>query len=522
MAANATTGKVYLVGAGPGDPGLITVEGLRRLRQADVVVFDALANATLLDEARPDAELIDCGKRGGDHKLTQDQTNDLLVELAKQGLDVVRLKGGDPYLFGRGAEEAAYLARHGVECMVIPGVTSGIAAPAMAGIPVTHRGYASTVTFVTGHEAADKDDEANLDFEALARMISSGGGGTVCFYMGAGRLPQIAARLIDAGLSPRTPAAMVQWGTQPRQRQVRATIADLADVAKEAGVGSPAIIVVGAVAGIDEPGLDFFIRRPLFGRRIIVTRSRQQASDLSQQLTALGAEVLEAPTIELVPPQDWATFDEALRQLQTDWLVLTSVNGVSALSQRLEVLGLDARHLAKVKIAVIGESTGEALRAQLGLRADLMPSRFVAESLAEELIANHDVAGKRFLLLRADIARPALVTLLEEAGAVVNEVTAYQTKIAAALPQPVLDALGEGRVDWITFTSSSTAANLVQLLGGPGNLQLLRGVRLASIGPITSQTMRDCGLTVTVEARRHTIPGLVAALAGFDQSGRSS
>ncbi|MCC6579739.1 MAG: uroporphyrinogen-III C-methyltransferase [Phycisphaeraceae bacterium] len=504
-----TNPQVYLVGAGPGDPGLITLKGLQSLQMAQVVVYDALADPALLAEAPATAKRLYVGKRGGPHALTQDQINELLVEESRKGLIVVRLKGGDPYLFGRGAEEASYLARHGIDCLVVPGITSGLAAPAAAGIPVTHRKIASTVTLVTGHEDPTKPD-TSIDYRALSQLIASGG--TVCFYMGVGRLSAIVASLTGEGLSPRTPAAVVQWGTTPRQRSVRATLDTLAQAVEAAGVSSPAIIVVGLVAAIEEPGLDGFTRRPLFGQRILITRTRHQASELRRQLTDLGAAVLEAPTIDLVEPDNWTTIDEALRNVRSyDWIVLTSVNGVETMAQRLATLKLDSRSLAGVRIAAIGDSTAQTLRDRMGIEADLVPTRFVAESLAGELLAKQDVRGKRFLLLRADIARPALPKLLTEAGAVVVDLCIYQTRRAESLPENVVEALDRGEVDWITFTSASTANNLVELLGTRRNL--LDKPRLASIGPITSDAMRALGLTIAVEASRHDIAGLVDALS---------
>jgi len=502
------TGFVSLIGAGPGDPGLITAKGLDRLRCADVVVFDALANPRLLREARADARQIDVGKRGGDHKLTQDQTNALLVELAGEGLEVVRLKGGDPYLFGRGAEEAAYLARHGVKCEVIPGISSGIAAPAYAGIPVTHRKIASTVTFVTGHEDPTKADTA-VDYKSLAGLIAAGG--TACFYMGIGQLPRIVSSLTEHALNPATPAAVVQWGTRTKQRSVRGPLNGIERLIKEQGIGSPAIILVGQVAGLDEPGLDFFTSRPMFGQRVLVTRSRQQASQLSQGLEALGAEVFEAPTIRVVPPTDWGEVDQAVKEIGGyDWLILTSGNGVEALADRLAVLQLDARHLAGVKIAAVGEATSEALSRRLGIRPDFVPQRTMGEALGQEMVEREAVGGRSVLLLRADIARPALPRLLGEAGAKVTELVVYQTKIADGLPGEVMEALSGGGIDWVTFTSSSTARNLVELLGE--DRSFLEGVKTASIGPVTSQTMAELGLKITVEASESNVGGLVEAL----------
>ncbi len=506
--------NVALVGAGPGDPGLITVAGLERLRRAEVVVYDALANPVLLDEAPETAERIDVGKRARAHKLTQDQTNDLLVAKAREGRFVVRLKGGDPYLFGRGAEEAAHLARNGLTCEVIPGVTAGIAAPAYAGIPVTHRKLASTVTFVTGHEDPTKPDTA-VDYPALAQLIAAGG--TVCFYMGVGRLPLICGQLADHGLAASTPAAVVQWGTLPRQQAARGTLGDLPARAEAARIGAPAIIVVGPAAGIREPGLDFFTARPLFGQTVLVTRTRHQASQLHAELADRGAEVLEAPTIDLAPPDAWDAVDAALRDIgRYDWLILTSANGVEALAERLDALGLDARHLAGVAVAAIGDATADALSRRVGVRADLVPTRSVAESLSAALIARQDMAGQRVLLLRADLARPALPEQLTEAGARVDDLTSYQTRPARALPPAVLDALRDRRVDWVTFTSASTARNLVELLGEERSL--LEGVKIASIGPITSEAVAGLGLPVAVEAPTADVRALAEAVAAYGET----
>mgnify|MGYP006269224615 CR=1 FL=1 len=507
--ATRPQGVVTLVGAGPGDAGLITVAGLDALRDADVVVYDALANPRLLDQAPPNAERIDAGKRAKAHRLTQDQTNALMRDHAFAGRRVVRLKGGDPYLFGRGAEEVAFLASHGVRVEVVPGVTAGVAAPAAAGIPVTHRNHASSVTFVTGHEDPTKP-ESSVDYAALARLAVRGG--TLCLYMGVGRLGPISQTLIAHGLAADTPAAAVQWGTLPRQRRVRAPLGRLADAVQSSGLGAPAIVIIGAVAAIDEPGLDYFTARPLFGRRVVITRTRQQASALRLPLEARGAEVLEAPTIERVPPETWDEVDRVLRGLERgDVLVLTSTNGVDALADRLSAMSLDARHLAGVTVAVIADATRDRLHERLGIRADVVPPRFVAESLAESLVTNPGVAGRRVVMCRADLARPALPRLLREAGASITDVTAYQTAIASSLPRDVSEAISAGEVDAITFTSSSTAQNLATLLGDE-HASLLRRCRLISIGPITSNTMRELGWEVAAEARVSTIDGVVDAL----------
>ncbi len=502
-------GRVCLVGAGPGDPGLITVRGLDRLRAADVIVYDALVLPSLLREARADAVIIDVGKRHADHKMTQEEINALLLEQAKSGRFVVRLKGGDPFVFGRGAEEAVYLARHDVHCEIVPGVTAGVAAPAMAGIPVTHRHFASSVTFVTGHEDPAKSKSVT-DLKALASLVKTGG--TLCIYMGMNRLDALTDELLQHGLPPETPAAIVEWGATPRQQSLRTTLDRLSSQVVEESLRAPAIIIIGRVVAIEEPGLDAYVQRPLFGRRIIITRTREQAGDLRLKLESLGAEVLEAPTIATQPMTADAQVkvDAALRSLADyDWLALTSVNGVEAMARRIAALGLDGRAFAKVRIAVIGDATAAALQARLGLRADLVPAKFVAEELAAAL-TQADAKGKRFLLLRADIARQALPRLLIEAGGSVDDLPIYRTLPAAQLPVQTVDALRQGDIDWITFTSSSTVRHLIALLGEDRGL--LGRVKIASIGPITTATLREAGLMPTVEAAQSNIDGLVAAM----------
>jgi uroporphyrinogen III methyltransferase/synthase len=504
---SAGVGKVYLIGAGPGDPGLITVRGMDLIRRADVIVFDALANRRLLDAAPPDCELIDAGKRARQHKLTQDQTNALLADRALAGRCVVRLKGGDPYVFGRGSEEAIYLHQRGVPVEVVPGITAAIAGPACAGIPVTHRNFATTCTFVTGHESPDKD-RTQVDYQSLAGLIQRGG--TVCCYMGMGRLPLIVEQLVGFGCSADTPAAVVQWGTLPKQRSARATLAKIVEAVEQHGLGAPAIIVVGQVAALDDQALCWFEQRALFGQTVLLTRTRQQLSQLSEQLQSLGAEVIEAPTICIEPPDDLEKVDQAIRSLgDYDWLVLTSPNGVDALTEALERLALDSRHLAGVRIAVVGDATAERLRDRLGIAADLKPDQAIGEALAERLISQHDIAGKRVCLFRADIARPLLAEKLTQAGATVRDLAAYQTRRVDRLDDEVIDALREGRVDWLTFTSSSTARNLCELVD---EVEWLTKPKIASIGPVTSATLRELGLTVAAEAEQFNIDGLVRAM----------
>lgn len=508
-----TVGCVYLIGAGPGDAGLITVRGLELIRQADVVVYDALANPVLLEEARDDAALIDAGKRAREHTLTQDQTNALLAEHALAGRTVARLKGGDPYVFGRGGEEAIYLHERGVRVQVVPGVTSAIAGPAAMGVPVTHRRIACTVTFITGHEDPQKQD-TQIDYAGLASLARQGG--TLCFYMSMGRLQIIVDELTQHGLPADTPAAVVQWGTLPKQRSTRATLGTLTVEVERAKLGPPSIVVIGPVAALDDDALNWFEQRPLFGQTIVVTRTRQQASGLSQQLTELGAHVIEAPTITIDPPDDWSQVDDALRRVHDfDWLVLTSANSVEQLRNRLRAIEQDARYLAGVHIAAVGDATAAALTG-MGIDADLVPTEFVAESLAAKLIAEHDVATRRLLLLRTDIARPGLVKTLTAAGADVTDLSIYRTRPADALPEALLEALRDRNVDWVTFTSSSTITNFLDLLGDERDL--LRDVRIASIGPITSRTARDLDLPPTVEPDVHTVASLVNAICQHPRS----
>ncbi len=474
-----------------------------------MVVYDALANPRLLTEARPDAELVDAGKRARRHKLTQEQICRLLLDRARDGAYVVRLKGGDPYLFGRGAEEVEYLGGHGIACEVVSGVTAGIAAATAGGIPVTHRDHASSVTFITGHEDPTKG-RTSLDCAALAALVRSGG--TLCIYMGVGRLEAILQALAAEGVDPATPVAVVAHGTLPHQKTVRADLASCPSRVRDEAVASPAIVVVGSVAGMSSDALDWFTQRPLFGQRIVITRTRHQASRLRLSLEALGAEVLEAPTIRIEPPVDPAGLDRLVARLsEFDWVLLTSVNGVAALAERMQAVGVDARALAGVRVGAIGSATAAALGECLAVQADLVPPTFTGEALADALIGSDAMAGKRVLWLRADIARPALADRLTAAGAEVTVADAYRNRAASELPDEVLEALRAGSVDWVTFTSAATARNLVSLLGD--ERALLQRCRLASIGPITTQAISENGFTAYTEADPHDIAGLVDAVA---------
>lgn len=507
MSASVTKPKgiVYLVGAGPGDPGLLTVRGLHCLRRAEVVVYDYLANPRLLDEAPRAAERIYVGKTAGHHHLPQEKINALLVDKGRQGKVVVRLKGGDPCLFGRGGEEACELAAAGVTFEIVPGVTAGFGAAIYAGIPLTHRDYTTSLGLITGHEDPTKK-VSSLDWSKLATGV-----GTLLFYMGMGNLPIITRQLIDHGRAPDTPVAVVRWGTTPRQQTLVGTLADIAERVRQARLGPPAIIVVGEIVELREQ-LRWFDNRPLFGRRILVTRSAGQAGSLSDGLQAAGAEPICCPTLEIVPPPDWRELDAALGQLPSvDYLVLTSVNAVHFCFERLLALGLDSRALHGVTVAVVGAKTAAALKAY-GLRADLLPERQRAEGVAEILLAQ-GVAGKRILYPRSQLVRDLLVTELSAAGAVVDAPVAYHTRPVPGAGERLREALGQG-VDAVTFASSSAVEHCLEALGDDAQA-LLSKVAIASLGPLTSDTVRRYGLRVAVEADVPSVEALIEALQAY-------
>lgn len=504
-------GIVSLVGAGPGDPGLITVKGLKCLRQAEVVVYDCLINLRLLEEAPPEAERIHVGKRAGSHTLRQEEINALLIRKASEGKRVVRLKGGDPFVFGRGGEEALALAEAGIPFEVVPGITAAVAAPAYAGIPVTHRKLTSTFALVTGHEDPDKA-ESDINWEKLATAA-----GTQAFYMGVSRLASIAAQLIRHGKPEQTPIAVIQWGTCPNQKTLVGTLENIARLAEQEQMEPPAMILVGEVVHLREK-LNWFERRPLFGKRILVTRSRAQASELTGRLEAFGAEVIEFPVIEIAPPESWEELDNTLARLEDwDWIVFTSVHGVRFFLERLEHQGGDLRDLKGCRLAAIGEATANELQ-NLHLRVDLIPERYVAEDLVEALASIENLSGKRILLPRADIARKALPEGLSHLGAQVREVVAYRTLMGNPDSSQVRNRLQAGQMDWITLTASSTVRNLFELLAIPAGNPAWAKVRFASIGPITSATLRTYGFEPTVECETHTIPALVEAILLYETS----
>ncbi|MGI8633035.1 MAG: uroporphyrinogen-III C-methyltransferase [Solirubrobacterales bacterium] len=493
----AEPGTVYLVGAGPGDPGLVTVRARELVASADVILYDRLLPDGILRDARSDAELVYVGKAPGNVAMSQRDTELLMVEKAKAGHSVLRLKGGDPFVFGRGGEEAERLRAAGLTFEVVPGLTAGIAAPAYAGIPVTHRSDASAVALITGHEDPEKDELA-LDWKALAAFP-----GTLCFYMGVGNLPAIAERLIAEGRSPDEPAGVIRRGTHPDQETVTATLSTVADTVAEAALRPPAMICVGDVVARRE-AIRWFDERPLFGRRVVVTRARAQASTLVRRLQTLGAEVVEVPAIQIDPLIDSAEVADAIAAIGSYRLLcLTSANAVQLLFEALEAARADARSLGGVKVAAIGPGTAEAL-ADRGIRADIVPPRFIAESLVETLVSE-GLAGERTLIARAAEARDLLPDELRRHGATVDVVPLYRTLAG----DPTDDQLAAARkADFVTFTSSSTVRNYQTALAGT----VPEGPRVVSIGPVTSATAHELGIEVAAEAARHDIDGLLETL----------
>jgi uroporphyrinogen III methyltransferase/synthase len=500
-------GKIYLIGAGPGDPGLITVRGRDCISRADVVLYDYLANDELLAHARQGAELIYAGKVGGLHNHAQWQINDLLVEKALQGKVVARLKGGDPFIFGRGGEECEALLAAGIPFEVVPGVTAAVGAAAYAGIPLTHRDVTTSVAFVTGHERLGKE-ESEIDWEKLSL-----GSGTVVFYMGVKTLPQIVGNLMAHGRQPSTPVALIRWGTRPEQEVLTGTLDDIVAVANRSGFKAPAIIVVGEVVRLRDR-LRWFDNRPLFGRSILVTRAADQAGEFSRLLGCRGAHVYECPTIRLVPPPSLVELDEAIAGLRTfSWLILTSVNGVRHFFGRLRELGLDARALGGCRVCAVGPKTAAAIREQ-GIVPDLVPTDYKAEGVVAEFSAMA-MAGVRVLFPRVDKAREVIPEALAAMGAQVAAPVSYCNVLPDSVPDGVLQALEDRRIDCVTFTSSSTVENLAAMLGESRFLRLLDGVSVASIGPITSKTCRDLGLPVAVEPAAYTLAALTDAIVDY-------
>ncbi|RUM38341.1 MAG: uroporphyrinogen-III C-methyltransferase [Desulfobulbus sp.] len=505
---SAPTGKVYLVGAGPGDPGLITLRGKYLLERAEVVVYDYLANKKLLNYVPDDATLIYAGKKGGGlHAFTQEGINQLLVEQASAGKRVVRLKGGDPFIFGRGAEEIEELVQAGIEFEVVPGVTSATAAATYAGIPITHRDYTASVAFVTGHEAPGKK-ESNIAWDKLAT-----GAGTIVIYMGIKNLPVITRKLMDNGRAPDTPVAVVRWASTPIQHSVVGTLETITDVVQKAGIRPPALVIVGEVVKLRK-SIDWFETRPLFGKRMVITRTRAQASELVAHLEEYGAECLEYSTIHIEPLDDYQQLDQALERIKSyDWILFTSLNAITYFFKRLNATGRDSRALASCCVGAVGRATAEALM-EYGIRADLVPEKFTGEGLAESLIKN-GVQKSRILLPRALKAMETLPEMLDDAGAEVTVAPVYQNVPPQGRKEELREELAKGEIDLVTFTSSSTVTNFLTMVDAADKKELdklLTNVRIAAIGPITAETVTRNGLKVDIQPDKYTITDMVAAI----------
>ena len=495
----STPGICYLVGAGPGDPGLITVRGRECVEMADVLVYDALSSPEILRWARKDCEKINVGKRAKDHTLSQDGINALILEKTRAGKKVVRLKGGDPMIFGRGGEEAAELAEAGVAFEIVPGISSTIGGPAYAGIPVTHRDHCSQLTIFTGHEDPTKE-ESSIDYAHLARTP-----GTKVFVMGMARLREIAASLVAGGADPATPIALTRWATTGSQKTITGSLADIADIAERADFGSPAVAVVGDVVREREK-INWFEKRPLFGKRIVVTRTREQAGGLSRELSSLGADVVELPTIRIELPDDRQGFAEGVTHAhEYDWLVFSSPNGVERFFDAFFATYEDARSLGNPRIAVIGNGTAQKVR-EYRFAVDLVPEKFVAEGLVEAF-ANESIENLTVLWVRAEEARDVIYEGLTALGGLVDECIAYKTVPETGDPTGAAARMAEQGADLMTFTSASTVDNFFKLaLPWPENCAA------GSIGPVTSEALRKHGVEPAFEAKQHDIPGLVAAI----------
>lgn len=494
---------VYLIGAGPGDPGLLTIRAKELIETADVVVYDYLANKDFLGYARKDAEIIYVGKKGGDHTLPQDKINELIIAKAKEGKSVARLKGGDPYVFGRGGEEAEELVAAGVPFEVVPGVTAGVAAPAYAGIPVTHRDFTTSVCFITGHEDPTKE-ESGHNWEVYAKSNS-----TLVFYMGVKNLPMIAGKLMQGGRDKNTPVALVRWGTRSEQQSMVSTLEHVADDAEKRRFAAPSIIIVGGVCGLHDK-LAWFEKKPLLGKGVVVTRAREQASGLSATLKSLGAHVYEFPTISVEPLDDYAEVEQAILGLAAvDWLVFTSVNGVKHFWKQLTEIGLDTRALGGCSVAAIGPATADELKAR-GVTPDFVPAKYVAEEVVAGLL-ERGVAGKHVLIPRAKVAREVLPEQLAKAGADVRVLPVYETRLAQRDPAELVAALEKGKIQALTFTSSSTVENFFALLPAE-TLKQHPEVKIACIGPVTAKTLGRFGFAPSIQPADYTIPALVEAL----------
>jgi uroporphyrinogen III methyltransferase / synthase len=497
-------GKVYIIGAGPGDPGLITVKGLRCLKEADVVIYDHLVSEDIIGQAQVSARLIYAGKKGGAHTLPQDEINRLLVEEASQGNIVARLKGGDPFIFGRGGEEAEILFLASIPFEVVPGVTSAISVPAYAGIPLTHRGYTSTVAFITGHEDPTKE-QSDIDWKNLSGI------GTLVFLMGVKNLPQIAGSLMEHGKSADTPAALIRWGTTEDQETITGTLKDIDTKAQENHFSPPAILVVGDVVTLRRD-LNWFEKMPLFGKGIVITRPEAQTEDFAALLQRQGARVIHFPTIRIVPPENHDDIDQAIGRLSLyKWLVFTSANGVTFFINRLKELGKDIRDLKGIRICTIGPATAAKIES-FGISVDLVPDTFISEGVVKAF-ADIDIRGNRILLPRAETARDVIPDGLAVLGATVDVVTAYRTVHSGRNRSELDDLIKEGKVDVITFTSPSTVKYFLEIMGK--DFVMPPQIKTACIGPVTSAAVKKAGLAIDILQERYTIPALVETLATY-------
>ena len=503
----SNNGTVYLVGAGPGDPGLLTRRGAELIGRAEVLAYDALCNRSLLKLAPESAEIIYAGKRAADHAIPQGELNQLLVQKALEGKTVVRLKGGDPFVFGRGGEEAQELAEAGVPFEIVPGISSSVAAPAYAGIPVTHRDYCSSYTVITGHERPEKDGESSINWKQLAES-----NGTKVILMGVERLRGIAERLMENGLNSETPVGMVRWGTTGQQETLIGELGTIAELVEQNDFKSPAVTIVGGVVDLREQ-LNWFERRPLFGRRVVVTRTRTQASALGARLSELGADVLEIPTIKIVEPDNLEALRDGLLGLGSyQWLVFTSPNGVDRFFYYFFKGFDDLRDLGGCRIAAVGPATAAKLKG-LHLKIDLMPDCYTAEGVAAAFrdSEEYSIENENVALLRAQVANPELPRELESFGAIVDDVPVYKTVQETEDRNGAVARLQEEGADWITFTSSSTVDHFDARFGLVETLEK-HGARVISIGPETTKSLKKLGVEPAVEAQPHTIDGMVEAL----------
>ncbi len=513
----ARPGKVYLVGAGPGDPGLITVRGRSLLERADVAVYDYLASKKLLKHLPASAELIYVGKKGGvKHIHTQDEINQMLVDHARAGRMVVRLKGGDPFIFGRGGEEVERLHQEGISFEVVPGVTSATAAATYAGIPITHRDYTATVAFITGHEDPTKEN-SDIDWSKLATGV-----GTLVVYMGIKNLPLIVENLIKHGRDPKTPVAVVRWASTPEQQSVVGTLETIAEIVVDNGIKPPSLIIVGEVVTLRET-IDWFEKRALFGKKIVVTRTRDQASELVAGLEEYGADCLEYSTINIKPVDSYKALDDELERLdEYHWILFTSLNGVKYFFEHLYARGMDSRDMKGPDIAAVGKSTADLLL-KYGINADLIPSTFTGEGLAESLL-DQGVEGRNILIPRALKAREILPETLRGAGAQVTVVPVYQNCPEDEPQKSLRTDFEDGRIDMITFTSSSTVRNFLRMINTENQEELVRlldGVDIAAIGPITAKTVTDNGLQVTVQPEEYTIREMIWSIVQYYSAEKS-